>query len=701
MKFIFSIALIFFNLNSYAISINGDSLIQVLSTSKNDSILIDAQLNLGRYFEKTNGDSANFYYRKAIQIANKNKWWKKAGDAYLNQTFIFYALRDSSSIRRACDSALIFYRKADYKRGQINTYLNYGTFVFSFEDFQTAINALEKAKTISENSKEYELIAKVYNNLGLAYQYTGQYQKALDNHLKGLKIREKNNLHSVDGSYINVGIVYHTLNEDLNAIKYYKEAIRLAKPNNNKVLIALGMKNIGDAYSDLNQLDSAKRYYDKSIDLYEKLDLPLGLGNLYLSYANLEQDKGEYSNALNMLKKSLKLSEEHGNKKQLCSIHYSLAKVEQSLAEQLNDKKHINKALFWSEQSYSLAKELGLADKQNKCARQLAELYHQLNNNDLAYEYTNEAIQLTDSILDIEKTEAITRAVTEFETEQKELKIELMTQEAKNRDLELSKNESELKRQTLYILTIGVVLILCVVIIVTLVISYRQKQHSNSLLSSRNQEIEKKNEEKEILLKEIHHRVKNNLQIVSSLLDMQSMGLENDAAKSAVNDGQNRVKAMALIHEKLYKTDDISHIDIREYTVELLRQIASVYPNNKSIEHIVIADDIQLDIDTAVPLGLILSELITNAYKYAFNNKNEGYLKIEFNYDSSTGYSVKVSDNGVGLPNDFDITKTKSLGLKLVRRLTKQLYGNLQYSNDNGTVFLIHFKDTTERQSID
>jgi len=198
------------------------------------------------------------------------------------------------------------------------------------------------------------------------------------------------------------------------------------------------------------------------------------------------------------------------------------------------------------------------------------------------------------------------------------------------------------------------------------------------------------------LLKEIHHRVKNNLQIISSLLNLQTKNIKDKSTLSAMADGQNRVMAMALIHQKLYQNSDISSIIFKDYTSQLLNQIAGLYPELKDVKREVVSGDIELDIDTAVPVGLILSELITNAYKYAFTN-GKGSIVITLK-QTENNYILEVQDNGPGLPKDFDLSTASSIGLRLIRRLSRQLYGTSTYEYKNGSRFIITFKDTLGRK---
>ncbi|MDT5121411.1 MAG: hypothetical protein QOC96_893 [Acidobacteriota bacterium] len=197
--------------------------------------------------------------------------------------------------------------------------------------------------------------------------------------------------------------------------------------------------------------------------------------------------------------------------------------------------------------------------------------------------------------------------------------------------------------------------------------------------------------EKEMLLKEVHHRVKNNMQVISSLLNLQGKQIKDEQARLIFQESQNRVKSMALIHESLYQADDLSHIDFAEYLRKLVNHISRSYQMQaEAIKMKVNVGDIALGVDTAVPCGLIINELITNSLKYAFPAGTAGEILIDLSA-SDGGYKLTLSDNGIGLPKELDIENAKTLGLKLVRTLTEQLRGQLSHSNGCGTKFEITF----------
>jgi two-component sensor histidine kinase len=199
--------------------------------------------------------------------------------------------------------------------------------------------------------------------------------------------------------------------------------------------------------------------------------------------------------------------------------------------------------------------------------------------------------------------------------------------------------------------------------------------------------------EKEVLLKEIHHRVKNNMQVITSLLSLQSKTIGDSRAFAVFQDSQNRVKSMALIHETLYQSKDLSRINFAEYLQKLVAHVSRSYrirPDAVKIN--VKVDDVSLPIDTAVPCGLIINELAANSLKYAFPADTKGEINITFSHVDAR-YVLCVSDTGVGLPADFDPEKGKSLGMKLVRMLTTQLCGEIECRNGVGTTFEITFPE--------
>jgi two-component sensor histidine kinase len=206
--------------------------------------------------------------------------------------------------------------------------------------------------------------------------------------------------------------------------------------------------------------------------------------------------------------------------------------------------------------------------------------------------------------------------------------------------------------------------------------------------------------EKEVLLKEIHHRVKNNMQVISSLLNLQCDQITDTKALAAFHESQLRVKSMALLHEKLYQSANLARINFGEYLESLLDYLFSSFGSKAvHIDRQVEVKNISLSLDTAIPCGLIVNELASNALKYAFMGRAGGAVRLNMELAEDGFFHLRFQDDGVGLPHDLDWRKTHSLGLQLVNMLTRQLQGTIEYRNGVGSEFHIAFQDKPQKTS--
>ncbi|MGZ7119167.1 MAG: histidine kinase N-terminal 7TM domain-containing protein [Methanobacterium sp.] len=203
-------------------------------------------------------------------------------------------------------------------------------------------------------------------------------------------------------------------------------------------------------------------------------------------------------------------------------------------------------------------------------------------------------------------------------------------------------------------------------------------------------ELKKSLNEKNILLKEIHHRVKNNMQIISSLLSLQANHVNNNETLDTLKESRDRIRAMALVHEKLYQSKDLSEINFSDYIKSLLTEIQGSYKLNTQIETEINIEDIYLDIEKAIPCGLIINELISNIFKHAFKDREKGHIILNFSKKHDL-YELVVQDDGIGIPHDINMNNNNTLGLKLVDALVNQLHGTVEVNRNNGTQFVIKF----------
>ena len=210
--------------------------------------------------------------------------------------------------------------------------------------------------------------------------------------------------------------------------------------------------------------------------------------------------------------------------------------------------------------------------------------------------------------------------------------------------------------------------------------------------------IEDSLKEKDILLREIHHRVKNNMQIISSLLNLQSAYFQDREAVNVFRESQNRIRSMALIHEKLYQSGNIAGVKLADYVQDLASHLMSSYSlDSTKIRLDTDIENVSLGIDNAISLGLIVNELLSNAFKYAFPNGASGEIKLSYKSTEGNTSTLIISDNGIGFPEDIDFKQTESLGLQLVNTLVEQLEGNIELCRDNGTEFTIVLPELNNR----
>jgi two-component sensor histidine kinase len=273
--------------------------------------------------------------------------------------------------------------------------------------------------------------------------------------------------------------------------------------------------------------------------------------------------------------------------------------------------------------------------------------------------------------------------LSENNLKQLQLSKELQLKEALSREINLQTSQLAKEKQTRWLLTGGIgLLLLSGFSIFTLY----QKQKKKNIV------IQKQSVDLEVLMKEIHHRVKNNLQVVSSLLDLQSHTITDSQASAAVKEGKNRVQSMALIHQNLYSEGNIKGIMVKEYISNLVQSLSDSYNiTNDNVKVNVNIDDLNLDVDTMIPLGLVLNELVSNAFKYAFpqdavyKENHQGILNILLQ-EKDEKLHLKVSDNGAGFPAGMDVKSAKSFGLKMIKAFAQKLKATLDIYNNNGAV---------------
>jgi two-component sensor histidine kinase len=290
----------------------------------------------------------------------------------------------------------------------------------------------------------------------------------------------------------------------------------------------------------------------------------------------------------------------------------------------------------------------------------------------------------TDSIYNLRKTNQFAELQIQYEIATKDKNIELLTQKDKAQQATL--RQSNLMKKITFA---GILVMLAVTGLVYG--QYRNKQRRNKEINEKNLALEQLVKEKEWLVKEIHHRVKNNFHIVASLLEIQSSYLKNKEALSAIKESQHRIHSMSIIHQKLYQSETLSTIHMPEYIYELVEYLRESYSIRENIKFSLRIENIELNHASAITLGLILNEAITNAIKYAFAKTADKKISISLIHISDSQILLSIADNGRGLPVNFDSKIGASMGMELLQGLTDDLGGHFSIETNEGTLIKVIF----------
>jgi len=588
--------------------------------------------------------------------------------------------------------ALKIAEKIRYDKGIL--YNNYilGMYYSSSSDYLLSLQHLNIADSIARKLKNDLRLANIASEKGIVFSKMGNYPEAVKFSLKALEFYEKtNNLQLFGNSLVNIGILYKHQNKFKQALAYYKKAIAVYNKLDNEesdYSKAAAYCNMGQTYLKMgnnemciNSLAQSQRYADKVANPY------LNAENSHTLAATFFNKKDYKKSILNYQKAWL--SYDSINDKS------GVARTKINLAYTFFKDKQFKKALQYNAEGLELAKSIQQLEWQKDAYEDRSEMFVQQNNFKEAYKNQVLFKKINDSMFNANQTKKITELQMQYSFDKLQQKSKQTQRQT------IVKLNDETNRLRFIKNTVVLFSVLLMVIVGFIFYNFHQAKKQRKVIDLQKAELEDKNykilealSEKEVLLKEIHHRVKNNLQIISSLLNIQAQNIQDLNVRETIKEGQSRLQAMSLIHQSLYQSEELDAIHIENYFEELTSYLRQLYSgNNSAIVISIEAKDLYFDIDTAIPLGLIVNELVSNAFKYAFSEKKQGHIKIYIHSVDDLNYQLSVSDNGKGMPSGFQLEDSKSLGLKLVTILSRQLRGSLQYENRYGTTFTIKFKD--------
>ncbi len=639
-----------------------DSLESVLKKTSNFYMQVNLLKTLEKITSNNDINKALEYNQKLISISKKNKNDSILAEAYVSKTILLIK-KDKvlPPIKQTSDLVVELYKKQN-KNNKIR-------------DFYS-----KQAKTFYALGKKTEAI-KIYEIIIAIDSLNKNEQKLLK-------------------TYLGVGVIHLSKNNINKAIKYFLHSLKLSEKYNNDVYKSHNLKKIADAYLIERSLDKAETYLNKAKISFEKLKDTVSLAGVYNSLAIVQEYRKNIDNSLEYSLISLKFYKKGKNinailtllknvglqyeKKGDLNKAYSYFKQAYSLAEKHNNKR------FKSKVSLALAR-LHIKNNRFKAAKELLQYYDPKIKNNLfnkidEYELISEAYAQKNKFkegytylrkyidLSFEKTKKIkdsklSELETQYQTEKKEKENLQLREEKAQQELLLQKENQQ--KWILLVTLLAMILALGV-----FAFYYKRNKKQKELI--------------ERLQRELHHRIKNNLAVIDSLVEDIKQNMDKENVNQRLTDLQNRIISINEIHSQLYRNKDITNLSLQKYVQVLATNIANSFANPNIEVQQEIPINLQVETEKLFPVGLIINEFITNSYKYAFEPQQPGVIKISVK-ETAKEYKLHLADNGKGLPKNFNIAELTSFGMEVIQLLSKQLQGTFELNGTNGVQININF----------
>lgn len=505
--------------------------------------------------------------------------------------------------------------------------------------------------------------ATTWFKIGWVHKKKGELDKGMEADLSALKLMEEiGDKGGIAGAYSRLSDDLYNQGKYKEALDYASKTISFCEENNIKGELMYGYTAAGAASIALKQNENALNYFNKAINSAKSLGADImTMCDFSNNRGNALKRLGRYKEALEAYKEAMSLARQANYTNAIPSLNANQGEVYLLMG-------NYEEALKYQLETVDYMEKIGDLSNMTENYGHVSTIYEKLSNYPMALEYQKKARKMHDSVAGIENSKTMSALLTKYEAEKKDATIALQGKQIS-------------QQKTIQWLSIGLVGLMTGLFFFGYR-GYRTRTKMNKLLVA-------KNAENELLLKEIHHRVKNNLEVVSSLLALQSAQIDDPVTSAAMLEGQHRVQSIGIVHQKLYQGTNLGAIEMKDYFINLSESILDAFGAEKRVKIECAMDELNVDIDTAVPLGLIVNELLTNTLKYAFPGDQSGKVKIKLEKSKDGLLSLEVSDNGIV---KTDIIKGSGFGGQLVQLLTKQLNGSVREDMQNGTSVYFEFK---------
>ena len=537
-------------------------------------------------------------------------------------------------------------------------------------DIVEGLSYAESSLQLAQEIDSLELIAIAYEQIGMNERLLGTNASSVEAILKAMALYEAIDRQDMLASiYAQIGSNLVVDGDFMRAIDYIGKANSIEKSNGQWLRYSLNLVNLGEAYRLAKQLDSAIFHFEEALASNDTLNNQIIEGYARGNLGMALRSQGQLPEARAELNPAIAILSELGDPYSVSVYTAELAQINEVEGQEALAEQQLLKA-------YQMALAEGLKEQIRDFSEMLVAFYEKRGRYEEALGYQKVYQVYQDSLVNKANVQKVERLRANYEIDKREGEIDLLE--------EINEGHRNVN------IALGSGALVFCVLAVLLYQSNRRKNEANHKLSKQKTIVMKREEEKALLLKELNHRVKNNLQMVASLLNLQENELTGHPAAEAINSGKLRVEALSMIHQKLYQDDVHTSIAIKEYLEQLISKLLYSYGDPLKPEIIIQPEDMEMDIDTAIPVSLIVNELVTNALKYAYEGIEHPEMTISL-VRPNGHYTLEVSDNGVGMDHGKD--NGNSFGLKLVKSLVDQMGGTLEIRNvpSGGTAWVITF----------
>ncbi|MEB3345115.1 tetratricopeptide repeat protein [Aquimarina gracilis] len=596
----------------------------------------------------------------------------------LNALAFEFKYKNTERAFQLANEASAISKELKYQKGLLKSYYYFSILYREDDKLDSAFYYINKGIVLAKETKDSMILGNLHNAEGRLYKIRGNNAKALEAYQKSLIINELlgDNL-SMASTANNIASLHLELkNYDL-ALEYAQRAESVAALINSKRFQAMALSNVATAYSYLNNNEKALEYFTKSLNIAKEGRMTQGVVINSIKIAKILIQQKDYLKARKTLEESLQLSHKVNDKMGIAESLQYLARISLKTDD-------LDLALSEAKEAYNISLEIGSVGNIADMALLLSDVYEKMNQPKRSLESFKEYTQIKDSIFNIEKNKQIEELETQYQTAGKDQQIAEL--QSKN-ELEALKARQRMRMAVIPLIGLFI-FILFTIYLISLNKKYKRTSEEltvqNNLVKKQNSQIEQSLEEKDLLMHELNHRVKNNLLIIENLLTAQIAQLKNAEASDILNESKKRIQSIALIHSELFASELPDMVNMKNYLTKILETNLKTQSNIKSIIKV---GDFALNSSKALAIGLITNELITNCIKHAFEANQQGTVELIHKMEGKSLF-LEIKDNGKKgnkIHNSVqDENDTAYFGHQLVKGLCRQLGGSTEFIFQDG-----------------